>query len=197
MTIRALDTQIHEQFNTVVAQFLFDIAESSEKWTFKDLADQYLPPDHLERYESMAQMKKLTIKQLRFALARRNNRHLSGSKDVLIHRLWKVLHPKKCESTDKIEYLEWNKKRTDPDTWPAIWVERKGSTGVVLKNAWDSEISDVQKTPILLRVDLSRDPPLAFSETAKEYILEGEYDPEQKRVFFGKVPESIGLTPDY
>lgn len=197
MNVQTLNSQVHKRFNDVVAQFLFDLAARCEEWTFKDLADQYLPQDNVEKYESMKHLRELTIKELRFALARRNNCHLSGSKDVLIQRLWKVLHPAKRDPSEKIEYIEWSKKQTDPESWPAIWVRRKGSTGTVIKNPWDSVSSDATKPPILLRVDLSYDPPLAFSETTKEYILEGEYDPTKKQVFFGNVPDRIEKTLGY
>lgn len=191
MNIQNLDSKVYKRFNDIVAQFLFDLAEKSEEWTFKDLADQYLPQDNVEKYESMRHLRDLTIKELRFALARRNNSHLSGSKDVLIKRLWKVLHPTNRDTSEKIEYIEWNKKQTDPDSWPAIWVRRKGSIGTVIKNPWNDISLDGKIPPVLLRVDLSYEPPLAFSETTKEYILEGEYDPEKKQVLFGNVPERI------
>ena len=197
MNLQTLNSRVLKRFNEVVAQFLLDLAEQSEGCTFKDLADEYLPHDNVEKYESMKHLRELTIKELRFALARRNNCHLSGSKDVLIQRLWKLLHPAKRDPSEKIEYIEWSKKQTDPESWPAIWVHRKGSTGIVIKNPWDSMSSDVQKPAILLRVDLSYEPPLAFSETVKEYILEGEYDPKSKQVLFGNVPDRIEKTLGY
>lgn len=197
MNIQQMNSRVHERFKDVVAEFLLGLSEKYEECSYKDLADQYLPKDNVEKYESMKHLRELTIKELRFALARRDNCHLSGSKDVLIERLWKMLHPVKLEASDKIEYVEWNKKQTDPDSWPAIWVHRKGSIGTVIKNPWDSVSIENKRPPVLLRVDLSYDPPLAFSETTKEYIIEGEYDPIKKQVFFGNVPDRIVKTLGY
>lgn len=196
MNLKCLDSQVHKRFNDVVTQFIFDLAEKNDGCSFKDLADQYLPQDNVEMYESMNHLRELSIKELRFALARRDIHHLSGSKDVLIQRLWKILHPVKRDSNQKIEYLEWSKKQTDPESWPAIWVQRKGSTGAVVGKSNPSTSSDT-KNLLLLRVDLSYEPPLAFSETTKEYILEGEYNPHKKQVLFGVVPSSIEKSLAY
>ena len=68
MNIQQLNSRVHERFKDVVAEFLFGLSEKYEEWSYKDLADHYLPKDNVEKYESMKHLRELTIKELRLSL---------------------------------------------------------------------------------------------------------------------------------
>lgn len=148
--------------------------------------------------ENMGDLYKYSIKYLQQALQQCNCNHLSGAKKVLIHRLWKIIHPSSLKD-DKIEYLDWDKNVIDPTQWDTIWVNRIGNTGTIMldfdtcKTDWRAS----SQQPILLKVDNSHSPPIVLSETHKEYILEGILDKPKQLVRFGIVSKDIQTSKQY
>ena len=143
--------------------------------------------------ENMDDLLSYTIKELQQALQEHQCKHLSGAKRVLVNRLWKVMHPSSIKN-EKLEYLEWDKNEINPRRWETIWVVRNGQVGHIVKY---SDVLKHKHPLLLLKVDFSHSPPIVFSETHKEYIIEGVFNKSKQTVRFGETPSHIQTTKQY